>query len=114
MTAALPAPPRRQNPVATTLNRTLLRSTGVPKFNGSTWNGGNAQRLSLVMDLNSQQASGAAGKAAESAAPTSTFAQESSTNVQTAGVAESGMVRRVGEHLSILRCSRLLTVRVGG
>jgi Beta propeller domain len=41
-------------------------------------------------------------------------AAESITNVQTAGVDEGGIVKRVGEHLVILRRGRLFTVRVGG
>jgi hypothetical protein len=38
---------------------------------------------------------------------------ESITNVQTAGVDEGGIVKRVGDHLVILRRGRLFTVRVG-
>lgn len=51
----------------------------------------------------------AAKLAADSAAP----AQESITNVQTAGVDEGGIVKRAGEHLVILRRGRLFTVRIG-
>jgi Beta propeller domain len=39
---------------------------------------------------------------------------ESITNAQTAGVDEGGIVKRVGDHLVILRRGRLFTVRVGG
>lgn len=41
-------------------------------------------------------------------------AQESITNVQTAGVDEGGIVKRAGDFLVILRRGRLFTVRVGG
>ncbi len=51
---------------------------------------------------------------AAKAAADSSAATESITNVQTAGVDEGGIVKRVGEHLVILRRGRLFTVRVGG
>lgn len=53
---------------------------------------------------------------AKAAADSSAVGQaaESITNVQTAGVDEGGIVKRVGEHLVILRRGRLFTVRVGG
>jgi len=41
-------------------------------------------------------------------------ADESITNVQTAGVDEGGIVKRAGDHLVILRRGRLFTVRIGG
>ncbi len=41
-------------------------------------------------------------------------AEESITNVQTAGVDEGGIVKRHGDHLVILRRGRLFTVRIGG
>ncbi len=41
-------------------------------------------------------------------------ASESITNLQTAGVDEGGIVKRVGDYLVILRRGRLFTVRVGG
>ncbi|MEZ0470770.1 beta-propeller domain-containing protein [Luteimonas salinilitoris] len=41
-------------------------------------------------------------------------ADESITNVQTAGVDEGGIVKRHGEHLVVLRRGRLFTVRIGG
>ncbi|MEM0961000.1 MAG: beta-propeller domain-containing protein [Bacteroidota bacterium] len=40
--------------------------------------------------------------------------QESITNTQTAGVDEGGIVKRVGDHLLVLRRGRLFTVEVGG
>jgi Beta propeller domain len=49
---------------------------------------------------------------AKAAADSSGAAAESITNVQTAGVDEGGIVKRVGEHLVILRRGRLFTVRV--
>ncbi len=51
---------------------------------------------------------------AKSAADSSAVGQvaESITNVQTAGVDEGGIVKRVGDHLVILRRGRLFTVRV--
>ena len=57
------------------------------------------------------------GLAAKSAADSSAVGQgvaESITNVQTAGVDEGGIAKRVGDHLVILRRGRLFTVRVGG
>ncbi len=59
-------------------------------------------------------------KAADAAAPAVSpapgvaGANESITNVQTAGVDEGGIVKRAGDHLLILRRGRLFTVRVGG
>jgi hypothetical protein len=52
--------------------------------------------------------------AAKAAADSSAVGQaaESITNVQTAGVDEGGIVKRVGDHLVILRRGRLFTVRV--
>lgn len=41
-------------------------------------------------------------------------AEESITNVQSAGVDEGGIVKRHGDHLVILRRGRLFTVRIGG
>jgi hypothetical protein len=41
-------------------------------------------------------------------------AEESITNVQTAGVDEGGIVKRHGDHLVVLRRGRLFTVRIGG
>jgi hypothetical protein len=41
-------------------------------------------------------------------------AEESVTNVQTAGVDEGGIVKVHGEHLVVLRRGRLFTVRIGG
>lgn len=69
------------------------------------------------MALSAAPAAGltAASKAqAEQSAPSAQDAAESITNVQTAGVDEGGIVKRVGEHLVILRRGRLFTVRVGG
>lgn len=51
---------------------------------------------------------------AKAAAPAAMAAQESITNVQTAGVDEGGIVKRAGDFLVILRRGRLFTVRVGG
>ena len=58
----------------------------------------------------------AAQATAKAAADSSAVGQaaESITNVQTAGVDEGGIVKRVGDHLVILRRGRLFTVRVGG
>lgn len=52
---------------------------------------------------------------AKAAADSSALGQaaESITNVQTAGVDEGGIVKRVGDHLVILRRGRLFTVRIG-
>jgi Beta propeller domain len=41
-------------------------------------------------------------------------AEESITNVQTAGVDEGGIVKRRGDHLIVLRRGRLFTLRIGG
>ena len=41
-------------------------------------------------------------------------AEQGITNVQTAGVDEGGIVKRVGDYLLVLRRGRLFTVRVGG
>jgi hypothetical protein len=57
-------------------------------------------------------AKSAAKASADSAAALG--ANESITNVQTAGVDEGGIVKRAGDHLVILRRGRLFTVRVGG
>ncbi len=56
----------------------------------------------------------APAKAAADSAGPGAAAQESITNVQTAGVDEGGIVKRAGDHLIILRRGRLFTVRVGG
>ena len=55
----------------------------------------------------------AAGKMSADAAVARGRDEESITNVQTAGVDEGGIVKRVGDHLLILRRGRLFTVRVG-
>jgi hypothetical protein len=62
------------------------------------------------------ESSGNMAPAAKAAADSSAVGQmaESITNVQTAGVDEGGIVKRVGDHLVILRRGRLFTVRVGG
>jgi len=62
--------------------------------------------------FNAAPAAPAAKMAAESAAAPAIA--DSITNVQTAGVDEGGIVKRVGEHLVVLRRGRLFTVRVGG
>ncbi len=53
-----------------------------------------------------------AAKAAADSSAAGQAGAESITNVQTAGVDEGGIVKRVGEHLVILRRGRLFTVRV--
>ena len=58
-----------------------------------------------------------ASKLAAQAAPAAVAearADESITNVQTAGVDEGGIVKRAGDFLIVLRRGRLFTVRVGG
>jgi hypothetical protein len=62
----------------------------------------------------SMNAAPAAPQAMAKAADSSAVGQvaESITNVQTAGVDEGGIVKRVGDHLVILRRGRLFTVRV--
>jgi Beta propeller domain len=60
---------------------------------------------SLAMNMAPAAAKSAADSSAGAAA-------ESITNVQTAGVDEGGIVKRVGDHLVILRRGRLFTVRV--
>lgn len=55
----------------------------------------------------------AAAPAPAEAAPAAGAAEESITNVQTAGVDEGGIVKRHGEHLVVLRRGRLFTVRIG-
>ena len=56
----------------------------------------------------------AAPASALAAEKSSASAEESITNVQTAGVDEGGIVKRIGDFLLILRRGRLFTVRVGG
>ncbi|MFO1219976.1 MAG: beta-propeller domain-containing protein [Burkholderiaceae bacterium] len=56
----------------------------------------------------------AAAKSSTEATAVRERADESITNVQTAGVDEGGIVKRAGDHLLILRRGRLFTVRVGG
>jgi len=70
------------------------------------------RRESLALSMAPQPA--APATAAKAAADSSGAAAESITNVQTAGVDEGGIVKRVGDHLVILRRGRLFTVRVGG
>jgi Beta propeller domain len=65
------------------------------------------QRLESPAGLAMNMAPAAPAKVAADSA-----AAESITNVQTAGVDEGGIVKRVGEHLVILRRGRLFTVRV--
>jgi hypothetical protein len=67
-----------------------------------------AEAGALAMNMAPAAPAAAAKLSADSAAPA-----ESITNVQTAGVDEGGIVKRVGEHLVILRRGRLFTVRVG-
>ena len=56
----------------------------------------------------------AAPPAAPAAAAKEAKAEESVTNVQTAGVDEGGIVKVHGDHLVVLRRGRLFTVRIGG
>lgn len=74
------------------------------------------RRPEAVGGLSMNLAPAAPQATAKAAADSSAVGQaaESITNVQTAGVDEGGIVKRVGEHLVILRRGRLFTVRVGG
>jgi hypothetical protein len=73
------------------------------------------QEQSAVLSMNvSPAAPQAMAKAATDSSAAGQAAAESITNVQTAGVDEGGIVKRVGEHLVILRRGRLFTVRFGG
>jgi len=56
----------------------------------------------------------AAPASALAAGKSSASVEESITNVQTAGVDEGGIVKRIGDFLVILRRGRLFTVRIGG
>jgi Beta propeller domain len=72
------------------------------------------RRLESLGGLAMNVAPAAAPQSMAKAAADSSAAAESITNVQTAGVDEGGIVKRVGDHLVILRRGRLFTVRVGG
>jgi hypothetical protein len=81
-----------------------------------------ARRVESSQDLMSMEAGDAAAAAPMSAVAESSAAKESDkpdaeesiTNVQTAGVDEGGIVKRRGDHLIVLRRGRLFTLRVGG
>lgn len=74
-----------------------------------------ARRAGLSAPPAAMSAAPQADMVAKAASPAATAAaQESITNVQTAGVDEGGIVKRAGDFLVILRRGRLFTVRVGG
>ncbi len=77
---------------------------------------GERRRQESLAGLSMNAAPAAPQAMAKAAADSSAAGQaaESITNVQTAGVDEGGIVKRVGDHLVILRRGRLFTVRVGG
>ena len=71
--------------------------------------------LGAMADMAQPQAQSAPAPASPAAAVAKEAkAEESVTNVQTAGVDEGGIVKVHGDHLVVLRRGRLFTVRIGG